>query len=1229
MGVTAAFKSKVLQRCRSDAEFAVYRAALEWSLADPIVIESRDDFKSESRWREKLEPFHHQVDNLITFCRRLPVTLLADDVGLGKTISAGLVASELIARARVAKILIVCPKLLGPQWERELQDKFGIAAQFVTGSALIDAEPGDMGAIITTYHSARAHLEKIPEDRFDMLVLDEAHKLRNLYGVDPTPQVAKVFQRALERRRFRYVLMLTATPIQNRLWDLYSLVDLLSSARGHENPFGTEGQFARRFIADKRETARQLKPEAREEFRRIVYGYMSRVRRADSNLDFPERKVQLHRVTPSAAELALINCISEPIQKLNRLAQISILQALVSSPHALMAQLNTMAMKGTFPSDVAAEVRTIVEPLTTTAKLEGLGQLVNRLKAENPDGWRMVVFTTRRETQTSIENYLSELGLKVGVINGSSGQRNQETIASFWAEPPEIRAIVSTEAGSEGVNLQIANVLINFDLPWNPMIVEQRIGRVQRLASKHAHVSILNIVLGGTFEEYIVGRLMEKLQMAMHAIGDIESLLEASGVGGEDDAGGFDEKIRELVVAALAGKDMNIAAEKIARSIEVAKETLEREQKNIDETLGGMDGYGYVGPRTPTLSRPERSMEFEPFVRAAFAALGGDVSETSKGVWRVLFKNGQEYVRFRNDVEDHHATAPLYAPGSPAFQRLVDRLTVSAMHKVADVDPAPRQDAITIARRWAEGFGGTDCHVIPSNVRNSFEGWATLRVRAVVAHDSCERLVDVACMPGDHESATAAEQGLAPVSELLRDPAEAGIDASLLVHAAGADPDIAEFSRFYLQRREQEVEAAGDDARRRKKLEDDFNPRIEASLVALEGNVCRSVDARVRYRLDGADFESMVTVAPRDGVVVDAPNMGNCALTGLTAPESALETCALSGQRGLRHRLKRSDVSGRYAFPDQVLRCCVSGKAILLDEAGISDVSNAVVDAQLLKTCAISGTKGEPEHFGTCGFTNVEVLRERLALSDVSSRWYRDDQQRISVVSHKTGHRSEFIKCHATDDELLAVESERCEKTGKRVKPGILERCAASGKRVMPGELEQSAVSGKRALREYFVTSSVSGTRFLESEGVRSAYGQYCAPVEGKRCRWSGALTHPDDIRTCSLLGLPVHFQYVIDDNGRLQVLDEMLNGVRRTAHGEKCWGDISAMVAGAIKAGKYKYRVESAEFSPDGAHLAVCAEIKSLLGLRVEYAAMLYSLERNTLLGRIAIGKRGRSGWR
>jgi SNF2 family DNA or RNA helicase len=295
-------QTKILRRGAGQHEYDLYRAALEWDLTDPIVIETRKDLKSEKRWQNQLQPFHHQVTNLITFCRRLPVTLLADDVGLGKTISAGLVASELIARARVSRILIVCPKLLGPQWREELEIKFNISAEIATGKQLITAEPEEVGAVITTYASARLYLEKIPEDRFQMLVLDEAHKLRNLYGVETTPQVALRFKEALEKRRFRYVLMLTATPIQNRLWDLYSLVELLTVARGHQNPFGSEGMFARKFIADSRQTARRLKPEAREEFRSIVYNYMSRIRRGDAKLYFPERVVQLHRVEPTAPE---------------------------------------------------------------------------------------------------------------------------------------------------------------------------------------------------------------------------------------------------------------------------------------------------------------------------------------------------------------------------------------------------------------------------------------------------------------------------------------------------------------------------------------------------------------------------------------------------------------------------------------------------------------------------------------------------------------------------------------------------------------------------------------------------------------------------------------------------------------------------------------------------------------------------------------------------------------
>ena len=205
--------------------------------------------------------------------------------------------------------------------------------------------------------------------------------------------------------------------------------------------------------------------------------------------------------------------------------------------------------------------------------------------------------------------------------------------------------IVSTEAGSEGVNLQVANVLVNYDLPWNPMIVEQRIGRIQRLASSHARVSIFNIMLRGTFEEYIVGRLMEKLQMAAHAIGDIEALLQGSDISDGDEGGtiSFEDRILALVLSALAGKNVEEETRLAERSIEDAKAELEREETSINAMLGSMDGVEYVGPRAPTLPSVNRSMEPRQFTPAALQALGAQIPKTTD-LYLTEDRGSREYI---------------------------------------------------------------------------------------------------------------------------------------------------------------------------------------------------------------------------------------------------------------------------------------------------------------------------------------------------------------------------------------------------------------------------------------------------------------------------------------------------------------------------------------------------------------------------------------------------------
>lgn len=1228
MSVMSELQTRILTRGTTPEDYKVYRAGLEWDLTDPIVIQSSDDLKSKHLWRDRLTPYQHQVTNLITFCRRLPVTLLADDVGLGKTISAGLIMSELISRSRLTKVLIVCPKLLGPQWKEELDLKFDIPAKIAIGKDLLHADPDEAGAVITTYHSARMYLEAIPENRFQMLILDEAHKLRNLYGTEQTPQVAKVFRNALEDRRFRFVLMLTATPIQNRLWDLYSLVDLLTVARGHENPFGSEGIFARRFIADRKDQARQLKVDAREEFRTIVYGYMSRVRRGDAKLYFPDRVVQMHQVNPTVAELELISVIAKPIQKLNRLAQISILQALTSSPDALAAQLANMARKGTVPPELAATVKGIVVKMPVSAKLHGLGVLIEKLKRENPAQWRLVVFTCRLETQTTIQTFLEGQGVKVGIINGESGPRNQVTLSRFRQNPPDFRVIVSTEAGSEGVNLQVANVLVNYDLPWNPMIVEQRIGRIQRLASEHAHVSIFNIMLRGTFEEYIVGRLMEKLQMAAHAIGDIEALLQGSDIGeGEEDAGkSFEEQLLELVLAALAGKDVEKDTQLKAESIENAKAELDREDASINEMLGGMDGAEYVGPRAPKLPAVARSMEPRDFTLAALRSLGVRLIQKSPDLYRAEQDGGFEHIRFAEPSPADIQTT-LYEPGSVAFQRLVSRVVATGIHEVDDLDFNPTSETEAIARKWAAEFEAKPDKVEINEVRRTFGGTVLLRVRATVVHDSYERLVQIACSHEEHRGSPG-RSAIAPLPKAIENPLDLGLDADKLVSATQLDEAISEFSRFYLERREQELRGAGGDERKRQKLSDDFTPRLQATLVGLKGELYREIGIRVGYSFDHTDhYDTQLTVIPHSRAIVGSPEMRRCSKSGRTVPITCLAQCAITGAEVLRHLLVESEVSGRLALPEFIRTCSLSGKRILQDEVEPSAVTGKLVASTLLKTSSLSGKRAEPEHFSRCEFTHNELLNTELAVSEISGKRYRVDEQIRSAVSGKSGHKTEFITCYETQQPIAPSETEQCELTGKQVRPGILRLCDVTGRRVLPSELERCTVTGKRALRQLLVSSSLSQVRVLESAAIRSATGRFCTPAESRTCFWSDRKYHPDDLRTCTLTGLPIYFEFATNGGPtRLQPLVELLDGIRRTADETGLWNAAVTQVSASLKGGKCK--VEAAILSPAKAHLAICCEVRTLLGMRVHQLGAIYDLRENAVVGRLAEGKRGDGGW-
>ena len=215
---------------------------------------------------------------------------------------------------------------------------------------------------------------------------------------------------------------------------------------------------------------------------------------------------------------------------------------------------------------------------------------------------------------------------------------------------------------------------------------------------------------------------------------------------------------------------------------------------------------------------------------------------------------------------------------------------------------------------------------------------------------------------------------------------------------------------------------------------------------------------------------------------------------------------------------------------------------------------------------------------------------------------------------------------------MLSEEAERCEMTGKVVIPGLLERCEISGRKVLPSELEHSAgprYEGAQAI--FHFEQRFGGARIPEQEAIRSMTGKYCAPQEAKMCLWSSLVNRVTPTRhpPCEVIptGVPIHFKYSYVTNGhvRFEPLINLLNGVRRKMDKPELWDSITAKASDALK---NNGKIEAAELSPDGNHLAVALEIKDWLGLRTRYAGLIFSIKDNAIDGHIVLGKRGSQNW-
>ena len=495
-------------------------------------------------------------------------------------------------------------------------------------------------------------------------------------------------------------------------------------------------------------------------------------------------------------------------------------------------------------------------------------------------------------------------------------------------------------------------------------------------------------------------------------------------------------------------------------------------------------------------------MEPNEFTLEAFKMLGARVTQQEPDLFLIEENGGREHIRFGEAGALTRSTR--YAPGTPAFARLADRVIATGIYEIEDLDGEPAKEAEAIADRWVLSFEGRPKKAEIDNVSLCFAGTAVVRVRATVAHDSYERLVEVHCIRGQHVTNDHGRKGLEPLAHTIQHPASVGIDLEELVRTAKRDEAVSEFCRFYLERRAQEIEAAGDDQRKRKKLEEEFTPRLEMTLVAIEGRLNRQVKIKQSYTLESQLYESIITAEPLTESIVDSPDMGQCARSGKTVPTTCLDLCQISGALVLKHLLTHSDVSARVALPEFTVVCSLSGKRLLQDEAEVSAVTGRPVQTSLLKRSELSGKKAEPDQFGLCEFTGAEVLKAELKVSDLSGKRFRFDEQRASSVSGLTGHKTEFVVCQETGNFVAMKEAEQCEVTGNYVRPGILQACEVTHKRVVPSQLSQCAATGQRVLPSLLVASSLTGAQILETVAVRSATGKYCAPIEAKTCTWSG-----------------------------------------------------------------------------------------------------------------------------
>lgn len=624
--------------------------------------------QSLSAARVDLNP--HQVDAAL-FALRSPLSkgvLLADEVGLGKTIEAALVMAQRWWE-RKRRILLITPASLRKQWAQELREKFSLPSTILDTKVMKDlAKAGETSPLgagqavnILSYEYAARISSELATISWDLVVFDEAHKLRNVYKSAENSRAARLRDALVGRQK----LLLTATPLQNNLMELFGLVSIIDDAF-----FGSPDAFRAEFAsredrASHNVLGRRLAPLCKRTLRRQVQkaGLINYTNRLPKTFDF----------TPDQLEVDLYNHMSAYLQQEGTLAVgrngrhlvILVLRKILgSSSFAIAATLDKMVarLERKLPVDQAAlddidgvaetadewreaghdseadgleadaeatadeidpeqlkaeiaelkRYRDLAASIQTNAKgkalLDSLPKVLSEIVAKPGGKRKAVIFTESVRTQTYLRELLEANGFagETVVLNGANSDADSKAIYKTWMErhrgteaisgskSADMKAaiveafrddrsiLIATESGAEGINLQFCSLLINYDLPWNPQRVEQRIGRCHRYGQM-LDVTVVNFMnRKNQAEERIVQLLESKFRLFEGVFGSSDEVLGAIESGVD-----IERRILAIVQSCRGNDAINAAFDEL--QLELALEIDEAKTSARDQILAAMD----------------------------------------------------------------------------------------------------------------------------------------------------------------------------------------------------------------------------------------------------------------------------------------------------------------------------------------------------------------------------------------------------------------------------------------------------------------------------------------------------------------------------------------------------------------------------------------------------------------------------------------------------------------